>query len=445
MALRFVHLSDIHFGQEKGDLIYIHDDVRERLLDDVEDLVRSLPGGTADGIVVTGDLAFSGDVKEYETAGKFLDRLAEKVGCLRTAVQIIPGNHDIHRKSICKSSEWMLGEIAEKGEAALDGFLIAEQDRDVLYGRLKHYRKFAEAYDCPLDGAGGIAGEKFFEIAPGRTLRFIGLNSALTCGSNDKSGKLLLGAKQWVLPRNRGEELVVLCHHPVHWFRDSVNALKYVRSRARVFISGHEHDPKFDVESIEDGCDLLALAAGAMTPPKETEVYTFTYNVIDFDWSEDKDALKVTLRPRVWNGPKTRFDSNNKLPGCEKNPVVLACPNFRAAAASVHRIDPSASDLQVDTISVEPPILATQQLEGHQMDEQFPLQLLRFFRDLTGAQRLAVLIKVGALPEDWIEPLNHSSERHALDGMKQTGRLADLTSAIDEVIASTGNGDGKNA
>jgi hypothetical protein len=36
MALRFVHLSDIHFGQENGELIYIHDDVRERLLDDVE-------------------------------------------------------------------------------------------------------------------------------------------------------------------------------------------------------------------------------------------------------------------------------------------------------------------------------------------------------------------------------------------------------------------------
>lgn len=445
MALRFVHLSDIHFGQEKGNLIYIHDDVRERLLDDVEDLVRSLPGGTVDGIVVTGDLAFSGNVEEYETAGKFLDRLAEKVRCLRTAVQVIPGNHDIHRKSICRSSEWMLGQIAEKGEAALDGFLVAEQDRDVLYGRLKHYRKFAEAYDCPLDGTGGIAGEKFFEIAPGRTLRFIGLNSALTCGTNDESGKLLLGAKQWVLPRNRGEELVVLCHHPVHWFRDSANALKYVRSRARVFISGHEHEPKFAVEPIEDGCDLLALAAGALTPPKETETYTFTYNVIEFDWSEDADALKVMLRPRVWNGPKTRFEDNSKLPGGEKNPVVLACPNFRAGVPPVHSDNSSESDARVDTASIEPPILSTQRLEGHQMDEQFSLQLLRFFRDLTGAQRLAVLIKVGALPEDWIEPLNHSSERRALDSMRQTGRVSDLTRSIDEVIASTGTGDEKNA
>jgi predicted phosphodiesterase len=414
-------------------------------LDDVEDLVRALPGGRVDGIIVTGDLAFSGNVQEYETAGKFLDRLAAKVGCLRTSVQVVPGNHDVHRQSICKSSEWMLGEIAEKGEIALDEFLVAEQDRDVLYGRLKHYRKFAEAYDCPLDGAGGIAGEKLFGIAPGRVLRFIGLNSALTCGSNDESGKLILGAKQWVLPRHKGEELVVLCHHPIHWFRDSANALKYVRSRARVFISGHEHNPKFEVEPIEDGSDLLAVAAGAMTPPKETEIYTFTYNLIEFDWSQDADALKVLLTPRVWNGPKTRFECNTELPGGDKNPVVLACPNFRAGTGPIQTGEPSASSAAIETTSVEPPILAALRLEGHEMDEQFSLQLLRFFRDLTGAQRLAVLIKMGALPEDWIEPLNHSSERRALDSMKQMGRLDDLTSAIDEVIASTGNGDEKNA
>jgi hypothetical protein len=49
MSLTFVHLSDIHFGQEKGELVFIHDDVRERLLDDVEELVRGLPGQRVDG------------------------------------------------------------------------------------------------------------------------------------------------------------------------------------------------------------------------------------------------------------------------------------------------------------------------------------------------------------------------------------------------------------
>ena len=31
MALTYIHLSDIHFGQEKGPEVYVHDDVKECL------------------------------------------------------------------------------------------------------------------------------------------------------------------------------------------------------------------------------------------------------------------------------------------------------------------------------------------------------------------------------------------------------------------------------
>ena len=71
--------------------------------------------------------------------------------------------------------------------------------------------------------------------------------------------KLLLGARQRVLNQRPGEELVVLSHHPVHWFQDSEDALLYIRNRARVFISGHEHNPSVKTEMIEKGRDLMIL------------------------------------------------------------------------------------------------------------------------------------------------------------------------------------------
>jgi hypothetical protein len=441
MPLRFIHLSDIHFGQERGELVYIHDDVRDQVLDDVQIVRESLPDRKIDGVLVTGDLAYSGTLEEYAAAGKFLDLLTEKVGCPRTAVRVIPGNHDIHRKSICKASEWMLSEIAAKGSEALDSFLEDEQDREVLYGRLRQYRKFAEAYNCPLDGAGGIAGQQSFLLAPGRTLRFIGLNSALSCGKEDEQGKLMLGAKQWVLPRNRGEELVVLCHHPLHWFQDSVDALKYVQTRARVFMSGHEHNPSFDVQSIENRCDLLLLAAGATTPPKESEIYKYTYNVIEFEWNQQQDGLQVTLFPRVWSRERTRFEENLTLPGKAKSPVVLGCPNFRASLLTTET-DPS---LMTTIDSPERPLDSSgPEAERIQMDDDFPLQLLRFFRDLTGAQRLSVLIKLRALPSDWSEPLNQSAERRALDIMRSEGRVDALKGAIDEQLKRHETGETTN-
>lgn len=432
MPLRFIHLSDIHFGQETGELVFVHRDVRDQVIEDAGLLRDGFQDQKIDGVLVTGDLAYSGLAEEYAEAGTFLDRLTKRVGCPRTAVRVIPGNHDIHRKSICKASEWMLSEIAAKGAAALDSFLVDEQDREVLYGRLRQYGKFSSAYDCPLDGAGGIAGQQTIPLAPGRTLRFIGLNSALSCGKDDEQGKLMLGAKQWVLPRNAGEELVVLCHHPLHWFRDSDEALKYVRSRARVFMSGHEHNPSFNVQPIEDGCELLMLAAGATTPPKATETYKYTYNIIEFDWDEEKDGLKVTLFPRVWSDTGTRFEENVDLPGRELNPAVLGCPNFRNAPATA---EVTVSE-QTSEFAGTTPVQAETETEAERirMDDDFPLQLLRFFRDITGAQRLAVLIALGALPADWQEPLNQSAERRALDRMQAEHRVEELRAAIDKQI-----------
>lgn len=60
MSLAFVHLSDIHFGQEKGGDLYINDDVKERLIDDVRQLAAQLPSGKVAGLIVTGDIAYAG-------------------------------------------------------------------------------------------------------------------------------------------------------------------------------------------------------------------------------------------------------------------------------------------------------------------------------------------------------------------------------------------------
>lgn len=82
MAVSFVHLSDIHFGQEKGGELETHNDVKERLLVDAANQVKSL-NLSIDGIIVTGDVAFAGKAAEFKEAGQWLDRLA-KVSVVRT-------------------------------------------------------------------------------------------------------------------------------------------------------------------------------------------------------------------------------------------------------------------------------------------------------------------------------------------------------------------------
>ncbi|WP_409995094.1 hypothetical protein [Burkholderia sp. KBS0801] len=43
------------------------------------------------------------------------------------------------------------------------------------------------------------------------------------------------------------------------------------------------------------------------------------------------------------------------------------------------------------------------------VDDQFAIMRLRFFRDLSPAKRMEVLVRLGALPEDWTEALTQGS------------------------------------
>ena len=444
MSFSFLHLSDIHFGQEKGGRLVTHTDVRERLLDDVSLLMSGRVEKKLTGIIVSGDVAFGGEKSQYQTAGSWLDRLAKAAGCEITDIQVVPGNHDINRELICRSSEMMLDDIVANGESRLDYFLELEKDREVFYGRFEDYRDFAEGYNCPLDPDGGTAGEKSVAIAPGRTLRFIGLNSALCCSKKDSKGTLLLGARQRVLPRRPGEELVVICHHPLPWLRDSKEARQYVQSRARVFISGHEHAPQVRVDKISDGCDLLDIASGATTPPVADDEFTFTYNLLEFSWDEEIDGLNVMVHPRVWSAVNTAFEPNLALFGSEVLTYRLACPNFRSAAPNAFLNGEPISQMSADGESERHPRLEEQESssvgEENAMTDKFSFLLLHFFRDLTSAQRLAILIELGALPKNWTGALTHPMERRAFDSLKAKGAIDDLELKISSFL-KTANGE----
>jgi len=443
MPVAFVHLSDIHFGQEKGGRVVTHEDVRERLIDDVALIVPKLPNGKVRGIIVSGDVAYAGLKEQYAAAGQWLDRLAAAAGCNITDIQVVPGNHDINRDDICHSSEMMLAEITEKGESKLDYFLELEKDREVFYGRFEGFREFAEAYDCPLDRAGGTAGERAVELAPGRALRFIGLNSALCCAKKDEKGKLLLGARQRTLPRKAGEELVVICHHPLPWLRDSDEARQYVRSRARVFISGHEHTPQIAVDPIRAGCDLLTIAAGATIPPVADDEFTFTYNVLEFDWDQVSDSLVVTIHPRVWSRTETAFEANTKVFGAERIVHTLGCPNFRGNEPQRDTAAPLEDLRSTETVrnlvANDGTTDAGSQEERNTMEDKFPFLLLRFFRDLTATQRLTILIEMGALPKNWNGALTHPMERRAFDSLKSSGKLDELEREIQKFLNESAN------
>ena len=435
MPFILAHLSDIHFGQEKKSGIYVHEDVRERLLDDARGFVEEISPKSVGGVIVTGDIAYAGTEVEYAAAGKWLDQLTDIFGCKRSDIQLVPGNHDIDRGEISFAAKHLLDEIAEHGEDRLNTFLENETDRELLYRRFHAYSKFAEAYNCPLDKEGGRASDRRINLAPSRHLRITGLNTALACSMSDKEGKLMLGERQRVLPRNVGEELVVLAHHPLKWLADHDDAYEYVKARARVLVTGHEHSPGVRVEGVLKDADLLTIEAGATVPPWVNDEYTYTYNYLEFDFDFAENALAVTIHARCWNEERKEFEVDNKRIDPNLGRMILKSPRFAEAPELPADYGTQTGEaLPAPTMLIE---IQDGEAGTSLMPELYSDIVFRFFRDLTPAQRLRLLLEIGALPEEWDGDLSHTHEKALLDRALQSNQADAVHAKLNDLISSS--------
>jgi predicted MPP superfamily phosphohydrolase len=439
VAAVFIHLSDIHFGQEKdGGIVFINDDAKKRLLDDASAEIAKL-GTSATGIIVTGDIAYAAKYEEYAKAGEWLDQLAERVGCSRLDIQFVPGNHDINRDAITPVAKFHLDAIRAQGDNILDMLLDDLGQREVLYERFAAYRDFSGGYGCDLDVGGVYSADVAVTLAPGRAVRFVRLNSALICSRKDDEGKLILGARQRVFEAIDGEEMIVLVHHPLNWLQDSDEAARYFKSRARVIISGHEHFPSLDIKAVEEGCDLLMLAAGATAPDDIDEKYTYKYNILTFDWDEAADALAVTINPRTWNFEMKRFQRDAAFLEGNSERNVLSSPYFRRAARPLAPVQGMA-DEPPQLQPVANPVTGSKEADLS-MPDDIRLVRLRFFRDLTEDRRRRILVELEAIPTDLTDRLDHTIEQRFFAKLVAQGRAGELSAAIDAAILEQKQGE----
>jgi len=103
--LTILHLSDMQIGHRhlfggNGDISKdrLRSILFRELQEDLSDLAHQ-HGLRPDIILVTGDLTASGLPDEFDQATEFLAALSEAVEVPRHQVAIVPGNHDVNRKS----------------------------------------------------------------------------------------------------------------------------------------------------------------------------------------------------------------------------------------------------------------------------------------------------------------------------------------------------------
>ncbi|MCE9635840.1 MAG: metallophosphoesterase [Planctomycetes bacterium] len=301
--LVLVHLSDIHFTRASG--VSVHDldtNVRNELVLDATKVAKQI--GPVTGVLVTGDIAFSGSEVEFEHAANWLRDLCRAIGCREESVWVVPGNHDVDRQKTKRKLTRMLhAGVRDDGsdvDKELREIFSDAQSAAALLEPLTDYNKFAGRFGCSIS-AEKHYWERDLALACGTAVRLRGLTSALVSNDEDKRTRLVLGAAQAAVERDPGVLHMTLCHHPPDWLRDHDDVEDHLKSKVHIQLFGHKHSQRLDEIN-----GKVRLVAGAMHPERGEGGWLPTYNFLELS-RRDSDRIGLRVYQRQWNQPDTSF------------------------------------------------------------------------------------------------------------------------------------------
>jgi hypothetical protein len=307
---RWIHVSDLHFGQGGPGEAPERKLLLEALLADIE-----TNGGPADALLVTGDVAFRGARADYAEARTWLLAAGGAVGVGPERTFLVPGNHDVDRKVDVQYLVALGIERLRDGTASLDAALADPQMRSLLASRQESVLDFAAGF-APWAGRAALPApderlhwEHTIAARGGLLVRFAGLNTALLAKGEDER-KLALGVTQIearLPPPARGELIIVLSHHPFHdaWLKDASNVNRWVRQRAHVHLSGHVHEADSEETKAGHGSAFVRVVAGA------AQATGGSAGEHGYTWGEVRRSaggkLVLRIHPRRWSARQHKF------------------------------------------------------------------------------------------------------------------------------------------
>ncbi|MBI5094924.1 MAG: metallophosphoesterase, partial [Candidatus Hydrogenedentes bacterium] len=331
--LRILHLSDLHervaldwMDEPRKAKIRANAASRYRVLDDghfFKTLGEIATAGPIDLICFTGDVADWGLPEEYARATDRFKQIRDKTGVPFERFFVVPGNHDIQRKTektAWKNMRKLVGDPASYDAlsswmAGMDKPLNAKVAwRDKALKRGAAFWNWIEkdlGRTALLPANNGHLALGYSVGVPGlERLPFpvtvMGLDSAWLCGDDNDTGKLLLTDKQVDLVTRDGDGQppggfrLGLVHHPLSELADGHRCQQLLSDTIDLLLRGHQHTPI--TESLNDlDRSLDALAAGSVYEGDVGDKWINGFQVIDAYLNDEGRPLRYDLEFWGWS------------------------------------------------------------------------------------------------------------------------------------------------
>lgn len=251
MSKVILHISDLHFGLERGAEV-TGLDKRELVLSHLIQYVKTLSEDwKPDIICISGDIGYGGKKEDYNKATKWIENLLGAVHLTPEDLIVCAGNHDVDRgvRGISYPHD------ANDADETL-GLPIPEH----ILKKFEEYSIFCESFGIPPveihDWKNHLVGTRTI-----KGLQFVVLNSSWFCRGNHDKGNLWVGLPQVralevdgaLMFGDRKSPCITIVHHPRDWLDESEHSsyaftnrpatMDYLASRCSLILTGHTHGP----------------------------------------------------------------------------------------------------------------------------------------------------------------------------------------------------------
>lgn len=424
-----------------------HDDVRSKVIDDCLTEMPKHIGPKVDGVLVTGDIAYSAEAAQYQKAGEFIEKICQAGDCGSEDVFLVPGNHDVHLKT-----NWTLGghlinkalrsmQNVDEVEKELERFEQAPPGHHPLTLKFEGYNEFARQFNCQFIKSPVIPRKfKDLHFDGFGFLRILGINSAIVSDEEDDLGRLFLSQKQYILEEKDGMEYLVMMHHPTTWFRNKNKVENKFNNRVKLLLTGHEHSLAIKTVGHGAGGQQILLESGACNPPGGAEFnYSYTWIEISVyvDESTKKPHLKVKVFPRVWAPARDRFieDTQRLETNNGSSEFTVLAPRFATPAIEADK-DKVVVATDSPLVSEELHSIENEEVDKSASDDDERMSRVRyiFWSKIKWQQRIEILCQLNLIGENTETKMPYDLEYWALTQAQENGLLGRLWDAMMDYL-----------
>ena len=285
MSLSVVHFSDIHIKSE-ADLVF------QRVNAIKSACVSSLPNNGDVVIIISGDIAFSGQPHQYELARKLIDCISEYIieqKGSRVRFAFSPGNHDCDFSKETSVRNTLI-ESARGTDIDIDYY----HQVNAIQGS---FDVFAEAYGISTNSV-----LRHLEVETGENkVLFLLANTAWMSVLEEKPGKIIIPSHLFEsIDAAKYKAVFCVLHHPTNWLDPDCKRgfIDYIRKNADIIMIGHEHSR----DSYEQRGSSFSVYCSHGKELQDSKSEASAFSVINFDNAfQNFDVIDFSWDGHIYN------------------------------------------------------------------------------------------------------------------------------------------------